>query len=138
MNIMLKKTITSFIAISSLALFTFANTANAASNTESFPIGSSISDDSGTRGYWSGTLYDTAQHFVETVKGPTKVNVYANFSSTVEIDYYFNGVYQGNFSFSYGSPSHEVTVPANTYCSFYVKAYYASYSNPVSGYVNIY
>ncbi len=138
MNIMLKKTITSFIAISSLALCTFANTANAASNTEPFPTDSSISDDSGTRGYWSGTLYDTAQHFVEKVKGPTTVNVYANFSSTVEIDYYFNGVYQGCFTFSYGSPSHQVTVPSNTYCDFYIQSYYASYSNPNSGYVNIY
>ena len=91
--------------------------------------------------YWYKYLNRNSNYFddfVEKVKGPTTVNVYANFSSTVEIDYYFNGVYQGCFTFSYGSPSHQVTVPANTYCDFYIQAYYASYSNPNSGYVNIY
>lgn len=133
----MKKIISTLVATMMIATSLISTAASAANGTEPYFTGISTNGDSSPRSYINFTLADNGEHYLESYRGPKTVSVYANFTSTVKISYYFNGDYRGNFTFSSGSPSHSLTIPANTNCAFYVQAYYASSSNPVRGYVNI-
>jgi len=135
------KVLASVMAVASLSVCSVSNFASAANEQ---PNELSISNDDGAsaRSYHTYNLAGTGKVRVETITGPTTVTIYADpDGGTVSVYYKKQGtsnfVFVRSFDPSGNTPSASLTVPSGFY-DIYVSAPYATSTNRVTGFINIY